>query len=96
VTDEAIVMTSKCWRVEVWIDEHENRTRATARLLSGDGGARLTATGTARCNPTDVNVPEIGEELAAARALSELSHHLLHAAAEDIEAATAQPTHLRL
>ena len=44
----------------------------------------LIGTGTSRLNPTDSDVPEIGDELAVARALSELAHQLLHAAAEDI------------
>jgi len=42
--------------------------------------------GLARRKPADRDVPEIGDELAAARPLSELGHHLLSAAAEDIEA----------
>jgi hypothetical protein len=41
-------------------------------------------------------VPEIGDELAAARALSELSHNLLDAAAADIEKITHRPAHLHL
>jgi hypothetical protein len=35
-------------------------------------------------------VPEIGDELAAARTLSELSHQQLDTAAEDIEQVTHQ------
>ena len=41
--------------------------------------------GTARRNPKDTDVPEIGEELAAARALSGLAHDLLEAAVADVE-----------
>jgi hypothetical protein len=40
-------------------------------------------------------VPEIGAKLATARALSELSHHLLVAAAGDIEQVTPEPAQLR-
>ena len=54
----------------------------------------LVGVGTAILNPHDVNVPEIGDELAAARALSELGHRLLEAAADDIEGATHRPVHL--
>ncbi len=85
--------TTKRWAVEIVIDEHENRTRAVARLVLADH-AGLTGTGTARLNPTDRNVPEIGDELAAARAMSELAHELLHAAAADIEGVTAEPVYL--
>ncbi|HEY8454446.1 MAG TPA: DUF1876 domain-containing protein [Actinopolymorphaceae bacterium] len=86
-------MATKHWSVDIAIDEYENRTRAEARLVTPEK-AGLSATGLARRNPADVNVPEIGDELAAARALSELAHRLLHEAAEDIEAVTQRPAHL--
>ena len=41
--------------------------------------------------PSDESVPRIGDELAAARALSDLAHQLLAAAATDIESKTHQP-----
>lgn len=78
---EAVV--AKTWTVQIDIGEHEGTTRATAHLRTGDKTS-LTGTGTARRNPADPNVPEIGDELAAARALSQLAHALLDAAAEDI------------
>jgi hypothetical protein len=86
---------TKRWTVIVDIDEHEGRTRAVARLETGDPEG-LTGVGLARLNPADRDVPEIGDELAVARALSELSHHLLDAAAADIEQITHQPAHLNL
>jgi hypothetical protein len=86
-------MQEKHWRVEVFIDEHENRTRAHARLHD-PGETGLVGVGTARLNPTDVNVPEIGDELAVARALGELAHRLLDAAANRIEAVTHHKAHL--
>ncbi|HEX6497474.1 MAG TPA: DUF1876 domain-containing protein [Micromonosporaceae bacterium] len=87
---------AKRWTVDVVIDEHgeEGRTHAEARLHTGDR-TDLRGTGSARRNPTDREVPEIGDELAAARALSDLAHRLLHAAAEDIEGFTHEKTHLR-
>ncbi|WP_462186778.1 MULTISPECIES: dsRBD fold-containing protein [unclassified Frankia] len=42
-------------------------------------------------HPGEPDVPEIGDEVAAARALSELAHRLLDAAAENIQAAMAGP-----
>jgi len=74
----------KTWTVQVDIDEHEGRTRAVARLDTG-AARSVAGTGLARLNPADRDVPRIGDELAVARALSELSHLLLEAAARDIE-----------
>lgn len=85
--------TVKQWTVQLVIDEHEGtQTRAEARLETGDN--QLTGVGVARLNPADRDVPEIGDELAVARALSELSHQLLHAAESDIGGITAKPVHL--
>jgi hypothetical protein len=86
---------TKRWNILVEIDEDDGRTRAIARLES-DRSGQLVGAGTARCNPDDRDVPQIGDELALARALSELSHCLLDAAAQDIEGVTHQPAHLRL
>jgi hypothetical protein len=86
--------TAKKWTVELHIDEHESRTRAEARLHTADR-THLVGVGTARLNPADRNVPEIGDELAASRALADLAHQLLDAAANDIEGITdpsAQPS----
>jgi hypothetical protein len=82
----------KKWTVQVDIDEHEGSTRAVARLREGDTES-LTGTGLARLNPSDRDVPEIGDELAVARALSELSHRLLDVAARAIEERSGVPAH---
>lgn len=52
----------KHWTIDIFIDEHEDRTRAKARLHNPDETG-LVGIGTARLNPSDVNVPEIGDEL---------------------------------
>jgi hypothetical protein len=88
------MQATKRWNVAVEIDEHDGRTRAVARLTAGM--AELTGVGLARLSPEDRDVPQIGDELAVARALSELSHHLLDATAADIERITHQPAHLRI
>ncbi|GAA2874892.1 DUF1876 domain-containing protein [Pseudonocardia halophobica] len=75
---------SKRWTVSIDIDEHEGRTRAVARLHP-DETQSVMGVGLARLNPADRDVPEIGDELAAARALSELTHRLLGIAADDLE-----------
>ena len=52
---------------------------------------KLSGPGIARLNPTDRNVAEIGDELAVARALSNLADQLFAAAASDIHIATHEP-----
>jgi hypothetical protein len=47
--------------------------------------------GDARLNPVDHDIPEIGAELATARALSSLAHELLELTIADIEGATNAP-----
>lgn len=84
---------TKTWKVEIFIGEQDQRTYAEARLMPGQE-VTLTGTGVARLNPQDRDVPEIGDELAVARALSELSHRLLHAAADDIGQLTHETVHL--
>lgn len=85
--------TNKKWRVDIFIDEHDGRTRAEARLHNPDETG-LVGQGMARLNPRDANIPEIGDELAVARALSDLAHRLLDATATDIEQVTHQPAYL--
>ena len=87
------MIANKRWRVDIEIDEHEGRTRALAWLHNRDETA-LIGVGLARLNPADRDMPEIGDELAVARALSDLGHQLLDAAAGDIEQITHQPVHL--
>ena len=84
---------AKHWTVDVYIDEFEERTRAKARLHTRDE-THLVGVGLARLNPADANVPEIGDELAVARALADLAHKLLDATVTDIEAVTHEAAHL--
>ncbi len=80
-------MAHETWGVHLAFDTSDRLTRAEARL-EGPEDTVLVAEGTARANPDDENVPDIGRELAAARALSELSHQLVHSTITDIEAHT--------
>ena len=89
------MIETKRWNVVIEIDEHDGRTRAVASLHNRDAD-QLTGVGLARLNPADRDVPEIGDELAAARALADLSHQLLDTAAADIEQITHEPAHPRL
>jgi transcription elongation GreA/GreB family factor len=56
----------------------------------------MTGRGLARRNPDDQEVTQIGEEIAAARALSDLAHQLLSDAAGQIEGITRQRADLDL
>ncbi|MFF5234888.1 DUF1876 domain-containing protein [Dactylosporangium sp. NPDC000521] len=85
--------TTKHWTVDLSIGETEGRTYAEARLHA-DGGGHQLGIGKARLNPADENVPEIGDELAVARALNDLGHQLLLAAAADIQAITDERVQL--
>ncbi|WP_405885450.1 MULTISPECIES: dsRBD fold-containing protein [unclassified Streptomyces] len=51
--------------------------------------------GAAHCHPADTNVPEIGDELAAGRAMHDLAHQLLNAAGHDIQGMGAAPASTR-
>ncbi|MEU7281720.1 DUF1876 domain-containing protein [Streptomyces sp. NPDC045431] len=70
------------WRVRLELAEDDGTTRARATVDTGT--ATLTGHGTARRNPDDPDVPEIGDELAASRAMSDLARQLLRTAYRDI------------
>lgn len=74
---------TKQWTVEIEIAEEGEETRAQA-VLSTNASARVSGRGTARRNPFDRPVPEIGDELAASRALEDLAGRLHDVAADDI------------
>lgn len=86
---------TRSWQVEVMIEEIEDqrRTHATAVLHSGVRSP-LRGDGEARRRPADSEVPEIGDELATARALADLAYKLLDVTAGDIEQFTHRPAHL--
>jgi hypothetical protein len=82
-------MADQIWRVSIAFTEDGDRTRADATLeLAGE---RFHGVGLAKRASRDPNVPVIGEELAAARGLSDLSHQLLDAAAARIERFEGRP-----
>jgi hypothetical protein len=89
VSDKDSDQDTKRWKVKITIDEHDERTRAKARLRWR--GRKLVGIGLARLNPADENVADIGDELAVARALSQLANQLFGTTAADIEAVTHEP-----
>ena len=78
-------MRTRTWRIDINLFEEDRHTRAEA-VLRTDVGTELRHAGVSRRNPSDRDVPEIGDELAACRALAGLVHDLLEAATADVEA----------
>jgi Domain of unknown function (DUF1876) len=76
-------MSDQLWQVSVSFTEDDERTRADAILELAD--QRFHGWGQAKRSPGDPNVPVVGQDLAAARALSDLGHQLVSAAATRIE-----------
>jgi hypothetical protein len=77
-------MAEHMWRVNIAFTEEGDRTRADGILELAN--QRFHGYGQAKRAPGDPSVPLIGQDLAAARALSDLSHQLLQAAVDRIEA----------
>jgi hypothetical protein len=82
-------MADQMWRISITFTEEGDRTRADAVLELAS--ARFHGVGLAKRAPGDPSIPVIGEELAAARAVSDVSHQLLQAAADRIEKFEGHP-----
>ena len=87
------------WRISVNLVTTEDPTpdeRVTTAhaTLTTTAGTTLEGYGRARRNPVDRDVPEIGEELATARALRDLADRLLNATSDDRSALEHQRIHL--
>ena len=63
--------------------EDEDHCDMVVHLQAGDRS--LSGHGRSRRNPVDPEVPQVGEELAAARALHDLANHLTEDAWQTIE-----------
>ncbi|MGC4112071.1 MAG: DUF1876 domain-containing protein [Nocardioides sp.] len=90
-------MQTKTWNVDVYLFEDEGATHAEA-VLRTHAGPELRHVGTAFKSPGDRDVPEIGDELAACRALSGLAHDLLDATILDVQQndPTGEPARIAL
>ncbi|MFF3744284.1 DUF1876 domain-containing protein [Streptomyces kronopolitis] len=75
------------WAVHLYLFEEDRTTKARAVLDTGT--TSLTGHGRARCQPEDPDVPEIGDELAASRAMSDLAAQLQKTAYDDLEGVRA-------
>ncbi|MFE7329663.1 dsRBD fold-containing protein [Streptomyces sp. NPDC057565] len=72
---------SKQWSVRLDLFEEGDLTKVHAVLDTGDTTLRSRAS--ARRNPHDTPVPEIGDEFAAGRALIDIGNQLLRAGRTD-------------
>ncbi|MFD1930266.1 MULTISPECIES: DUF1876 domain-containing protein [Nonomuraea] len=84
-------MEAKQWTVQIYIDEDGDDTSAKAVLITRDGMS-LSGTGRAHRNPADQAIAEIGDELAASRALADLADKLAVVTQHDIDRFVEAPT----
>ena len=75
------------WKLTFEVEEDEDHCNMVVHLDAGDRS--LTGIGKSRRNPADPAVPQIGEEVAAARALHDLANHLTNDALQAIERSMA-------
>ncbi|MGW1886563.1 DUF1876 domain-containing protein [Streptomyces sp. NPDC001970] len=83
------------WNIDLSFEEDGTRTACTASL-SGTNAPGVEGKGIARRSPGDTPDVKIGEELAAARACSELAHELVGRAAADVESHTHRPADIAM
>ena len=81
--------TTRRWLIELEIHELDDTTEAHAVLVSDAIPAE--STGSARRSASDVDIPWIGDEIAAARALHRLADSMLHTAANNIALSEGRP-----
>jgi hypothetical protein len=83
----------RTWHVELTMFDLDGETTAHAMLVGQ--APELDSLGSAHRHSGDADVPEIGDEVAAARALRLLANRLLGQASEDIYAAQGHLVELR-
>ncbi|WP_402464128.1 dsRBD fold-containing protein [Isoptericola aurantiacus] len=88
---------SVTWHIQLSLVESAGSTTAEAVLVAGPGehdAGTLRSVGHARRDPQDEEIPVIGDEVAAGRALRRLADALLGQAEHDITASTGDPAHV--
>lgn len=84
----------RTWPLTVVFTEDDRLTRADAVL--DVAGRHYHGWGQSRRSPSDPDVPRVGEEIAAARALNRLAQQLVGAAEEDIETFEHHPVRVHV
>lgn len=80
------------WPIRLYFFEEDGQTQA--RVWLKPGATALEAVGEAQCEPTDFDVPEIGDEVAAGRALVALGTRLLRSGEIDVADLRGAPVHI--
>lgn len=88
-TPSGMHLHARDWTIRISILGDEDDAEARVVLLS-DSPRHLTAHGHSHRSPGDAPVPEVGDEVAVARALRRLADRLLATAADDIEGVTGE------
>ena len=84
------------WVFTIEIEVHEEPDHTWAKALLDLDGRLRGGWGRTRRNPADPERPRLGEELAIARALADLAHHLGADVDTQIEATEGKPAHVQL
>ncbi|MGY0067914.1 DUF1876 domain-containing protein [Streptomyces sp. QTS137] len=84
--------TTVGWHVEMEFMEDDQHTRAVAMVRLPDG-TEIRGHGHASRHRVDENQPRVGEEVAGARALNELTMQLLTKAHDEIDAMSGRTSH---
>jgi hypothetical protein len=77
------------WHVEIEFQEEGDRTRAAAMVRLSDG-SEIRGHGNAQRHPSDAEQLRVGEEIAGARALMDISSQLLQKAHREIDEASGR------
>ena len=80
------------WPIRLYFFEEDGQTQARVALKADAG--RLEVVGEAQCEPGDFDVPEIGDEVAAGRALIALGEKLLRSGEADVGDLRGSPVHI--
>jgi len=80
------------WPIRLYFFEEDGETQA--RVVLTASGGRLEVVGEALCEPGDFDVPEIGDEVAAGRALIALGGKLLGSGEADVADLRGTPVHI--
>jgi hypothetical protein len=81
------------WHIDLYLSEGDESSAAHA-VLHGATPTTLDSRGAARHKAGEANVPEIGDEVAVARALRALADRLLATASEDMSAIEGRAVHI--
>ena len=82
----------KEWPIKLYLFEEDGQTQARVEMQSDAG--TLESVAEARCAPGDFEVPEIGDEVAAGRALIALGGKLLGSGEADVADLRGTPVHI--